>query len=295
MICWGSMQFDSSTISAQSIAAGGVHDLALKADGSIIGWGHNYWGQATAPPGNDYVAVAAGAGHSLALKADGSLVAWGFNDCGQATPPEGNNYVAIAAGNKQSLVLQSINSLPVVDEIVVSAEVVLLGTSIDAIGSFVDADSDDVHQAVWDWGDATTSDGSIDEANGTGTVIGDHLYTEVGVYPVSLIVTDNHDGAGVGVFEYVEVTTPILLVEDLIEVVLDMNLQNGIENGLDAKLNAALNALDDANENNDVAAVNSLEAFTNAVEAQRGNKISVDDADTLTAEAQQMIDVLEGQ
>ena len=40
------------------------------------------------------------------------------------------------------------------------------------------------------------------------------------------------------------------------------------------------------------AAINSLEAFINAVEAQRGNKIPEADADTLIAAVQQIIDLL---
>jgi len=67
-----------------------------------------------------------------------------------------------------------------------------------------------------------------------------------------------------------------------------MNLQNGIENSLYGKLDAALNELDDLNENNDVAACNSLDAFINAVEAQRGNKLTDTQADTLIATAQQI-------
>ena len=60
-----------------------------------------------------------------------------------------------------------------------------------------------------------------------------------------------------------------------------LNLANGIDNSLDAKLDAALLALDDINENNDVAACNSLEAFISAVEVQSGNKITVEDANDL--------------
>ena len=40
------------------------------------------------------------------------------------------------------------------------------------------------------------------------------------------------------------------------------------------------------------AAMNSLESFINAIEAQRGNKISDADADALIAAAQQIIDLL---
>jgi alpha-tubulin suppressor-like RCC1 family protein len=44
--------------------------LALKTDGSIVGWGWNHRGQATPPAGNDYVAIAPGDNHGLALAAD---------------------------------------------------------------------------------------------------------------------------------------------------------------------------------------------------------------------------------
>ena len=71
-----------------------------------------------------------------------------------------------------------------------------------------------------------------------------------------------------------------------------MNLQQGIETGLVAKLEAALQVLEDVNENNDVGAINSLEAFINLVEAQKGKQISGTDADALIAAAQQIINML---
>jgi len=88
------------------------------------------------------------------------------------------------------------------------------------------------------------------------------------------------------------VSDPVVLVENLIDSVESMNLQQGIDNSLDAKLDAVLNALDDLNENNDVAAINSLEAFINAVEAQRDKKITNEQADILVADAQEIIDSL---
>jgi hypothetical protein len=51
-----------------AIAAGSAHSLALKSDGSIVGWGNNYYGQATPPAGNDFTSICAGGYHSLALK-----------------------------------------------------------------------------------------------------------------------------------------------------------------------------------------------------------------------------------
>ena len=94
-----------------AIAAGPDHSLALKADGSIFGWGYNYYGQASPPAGSDYVAIAGGYYHGLALKADGSIVGWGYNRYGQVSPPAGNDYVAIAAGRLHSLALKADGSI----------------------------------------------------------------------------------------------------------------------------------------------------------------------------------------
>ena len=91
------------------------HSLALKADGSIVAWGWNDDGQATAPAGNDFIAIAAGKYHSLALKADASIVAWGKNNYGQATAPAGKHFTAIAAGDYYSLALVAYEYWPPIE------------------------------------------------------------------------------------------------------------------------------------------------------------------------------------
>jgi parallel beta-helix repeat protein len=88
--------------------------------------------------------------------------------------------------------------------------------------------------------------------------------------------------------------SPELLIVQLIDTVAEMNLQQGIDNSLDAKLDAAFNALDDVNENNNVAAINSLNAFKNAVEAQRDGKLTGAQADELIAQADSIIAMLGG-
>jgi len=82
------------------------------------------------------------------------------------------------------------------------------------------------------------------------------------------------------------------LLESLISDVMNLNITQGIANSIDSKINTALQALDDINQNNDAAAINALQAFINAVQAQRGNHISEADADVLIADAQAIIDLL---
>ena len=54
------------------------------------------------------------------------------------------------------------------------------------------------------------------------------------------------------------------------------------------------NALDDVNTNNDAAAINTLEAFISAVEAQRGKEISETDTDGLIQVAVNIINMSSG-
>lgn len=92
---------------------------------------------------------------------------------------------------------------------------------------------------------------------------------------------------------YQKSLTPKELINDLANIVITLNLQQGISNSLDAKLETTIKALDDLNENNDIAAINSLNAFINAVEAQRCGKITCEDGDMLIAKAQVIIEKLE--
>ena len=49
--------------------------LAVKSDGTVVGWGANLYGEITIPTGlANVTAAAAGVYHSLALKSDGRVV-----------------------------------------------------------------------------------------------------------------------------------------------------------------------------------------------------------------------------
>jgi len=87
---------------------------------------------------------------------------------------------------------------------------------------------------------------------------------------------------------------PAAMTTNLIVQVGTLNLQVGIENSLDSKLSAALSALGDQNQANNVAAINDLNAFINACQAQRGKRISTQDANALIAAAQSIINTLSG-
>ena len=81
-------------------------------------------------------------------------------------------------------------------------------------------------------------------------------------------------------------------VKSLSQTVIDLNIQNEIPNSSDAKLETVMQAVDDLNKDNEIAAINTLGAFIKAVNAQRGDKLSEEDADSLIADAQQIIDKL---
>jgi alpha-tubulin suppressor-like RCC1 family protein len=80
--------------------------LAVRQDGTVLGWGDNQWGETTIPPSaTNAVAVSAGYRHTLVLRADGTVVAFGT---GAGTVPGGlTNVVAVAAGWDNSLVLRA--------------------------------------------------------------------------------------------------------------------------------------------------------------------------------------------
>ena len=97
------------TIPVVAVATGAEHSLALKADGTIVGWGNNDLGQTDVPAtATNVVALAAGYYRSLALKADGTLVGWGWDDFGQTdVPATATNVVALAVGYYHSLALKA--------------------------------------------------------------------------------------------------------------------------------------------------------------------------------------------
>ena len=129
------------------------------------------------------------------------------------------------------------------------------------------------------WDDYTGLDNGTGEGRIAGDGIGDTLLPHLGVdwYPF--------------MFENGWLS-PELLIEELIVKVGEINGENGINNSLDAKLQNALDALTAKNAGQRQDAVNKMQAFINAVEAQRDNKIPGGIADDLIADANYIISLL---
>jgi phosphonate transport system substrate-binding protein len=100
------------------------------------------------------------------------------------------------------------NSPPEVGPISAPADPVQLGFSVSASSEFTDPDVGDTHEALWDWGDNRTSEGTVDESGGSGTVSGEHVYLVPGVYTVTLTVFDDHENSGESIYHYVVAFEP---------------------------------------------------------------------------------------
>jgi alpha-tubulin suppressor-like RCC1 family protein len=123
------------------VAAGFGHYVAIRTDGSLVGWGGNSVGQlglgttvlSSATPtliGTGYSDVATGGMHTIALKTDGSLWTWGNNvsgalgvvsaetcqpsypyPCSSKPSLVGTGYKAISAGASHTVALKSDGAL----------------------------------------------------------------------------------------------------------------------------------------------------------------------------------------
>jgi hypothetical protein len=105
-------------------------------------------------------------------------------------------------------VVQVNNVAPAVGSITAPQAPVQINTAVSASASFTDPGILDTHTALWNWGDGSTSAGTVTESNGSGSVTGSHTYSTDGVYTVSLTVTDNDGAAGTSVFQYVVAYNP---------------------------------------------------------------------------------------
>jgi hypothetical protein len=105
-------------------------------------------------------------------------------------------------------VVTVVNVPPAVGAINALVDPVPVNTAINTSAAFTDPGALDTHTAIWDWSDNSTSVGSVNETNGSGSVTGSHIYTSVGVYTVKVAVTDDDGGSGESIFQYIVVYDP---------------------------------------------------------------------------------------
>jgi hypothetical protein len=107
-----------------------------------------------------------------------------------------------------SLAVLPSNTPPTVGTITAPIDPVPVGGEVRVSASFTDPDVLDSHAALWTWGDGTSSEGTVSESNGTGSVVGVHSYSSPGVYQIGVTVTDQKAGSGQGIFRYVVLYDP---------------------------------------------------------------------------------------
>jgi Concanavalin A-like lectin/glucanases superfamily/Domain of unknown function (DUF5011)/Regulator of chromosome condensation (RCC1) repeat len=98
-----------ATTPPRAIATGSYHNLALKPDGTVVGWGDDSSGEISPPASaTNVVAIATGSGDSVALRTDGAVLVWGENSYGQTNvPASATNVVALSAGAGHILALRA--------------------------------------------------------------------------------------------------------------------------------------------------------------------------------------------
>jgi len=121
VVAWGDNSRNQTTVpvglvDVVAIASGGSQSLALKGDGTIVGWGKyidtSVFGQPYTPtyvPNvTDAVGVAAGDSIAVVLRSNGTVIAWGGNFYGETEGAYGlANVTAIAAGGYHGLALKA--------------------------------------------------------------------------------------------------------------------------------------------------------------------------------------------
>ena len=90
-----------------TVSAGGLHTVGLKADGTVVAVGQNGQGQCKVEGWRDIVAVSAGFYHTVGLKSDGTVVAVGSNVDGQCNVTGWRDIIAVSAGAYHTVGLKS--------------------------------------------------------------------------------------------------------------------------------------------------------------------------------------------
>ncbi len=89
------------------VAAGRLHTVALREDGTVLAAGDDQFGQCQVGDWKDIVYIAAGKYHTLGVREDGTVVAAGDGQFGQCNVEDWTDIVAVAAGDSHTLGLRT--------------------------------------------------------------------------------------------------------------------------------------------------------------------------------------------
>jgi len=132
----------------------------------------------------------------------------------QTTPVKGTGmrpYVTDVAANQPSLDVNigirdtSVpvpNTVPEIHSLWISASNVQVGTEVLFQGAFIDPDVGDSHTFFWDFGDGSTSSGTLNIS---------HIYAVAGTYTVTLTITDSKGVSDTNSYGSLITVTPILV------------------------------------------------------------------------------------
>jgi len=201
-----------------AIAAGGVHSLALVVQNNppIADANGPYYGDEGSSISLDGTGSSDPDGDTLTYSwsVDNSSLC-SFDDPTSSTPDltctnNGGFIVNLEVDDGQdtdseTADLMVYNVAPTVGPINVDSTLVAVGTPINASADFTDPGTNDTHTADWEWGDTTTSAGTV-----VGLSVGpdSHAYSEAGIYTIQLTVTDDDGDSGQSLFQYVVVYDP---------------------------------------------------------------------------------------
>ncbi|MDE2753760.1 MAG: S-layer homology domain-containing protein, partial [Gemmatimonadota bacterium] len=92
------------------LSAGNNHACAIGADGSVVCWGDDRYGQTRAFEGG-FVAVSAGGFHSCGIRDDNTMSCWGENRDRQLTRPRDVEFLTVSAGFRHSCAVATDNTV----------------------------------------------------------------------------------------------------------------------------------------------------------------------------------------